>query len=118
MQAHKSVIFAVLQFTLRFAKIVTLDKLEFDKGGHAMKKWYQWLYMTFIFTVGGIVNYIDGRQIIASVIQVGITLTLAFTQFLCDKNGEKGKKVFDYINIVAIGLLVIWIMYLVFSVLR
>ncbi len=83
-----------------------------------MKKWYQWFYLSLGFAVGGIVNYLDGRQIIAAVIQVGITLTLGFIQFLCDKKGEKGKKVFNYISIAAIVLLIIWLIYLLLSVLR
>jgi len=83
-----------------------------------MKKWYQWFYLSIGFAVGGILNYIDGRQIIASVIQVGITSTLAFIQFLCDRKGEKGKKVFNYISIAAIVLLIIWLLYLVFSIVR
>lgn len=82
-----------------------------------MKKWYQWLYLSIVFAVGGILNYLDGRQIIAAIIQVGITVTLAFLQFLCDKRGEKGKKAFKYISIAAIVLLIIWLIYLVFSIL-
>lgn len=83
-----------------------------------MKKWYQWLYLSLAFAIAGILNYIDGRQIIASVVQVGITLTLAFIQFLCDTQGEKGKKVFNFISIVATVLLIIWLIYLVLSMLR
>ena len=83
-----------------------------------MKKWYQWFYLSFGFAVGGILNYLDGRQIVAAVIQVGITLTLGFTQFLCDKNGKKGKKVFNYVSIIAIVLLIIWLIYLVLSMVR
>lgn len=83
-----------------------------------MKKWYQWFYLSLGFAVAGISNYIDGRQIIASVFQVCITLALAFIQFLCDKKGEKGKKTFHYISIVAIILLIVGLIYLVFSMLR
>ncbi len=83
-----------------------------------MKKWYQWFGLSLIFAVGGILNYFDGRQIIASIIQVCITVTLAFIQFLCDKKGKKGKKVFNYISIAAIVLLIIWLIYLVLSMLR
>lgn len=82
-----------------------------------MKKWYQWFYLSLGFAVGGVLNYLDGRQIVAAVIQVSITLTLGFIQFLCDKNGEKGKKVFNYISIVTIVLLVIWLIYLVLGML-
>ena len=83
-----------------------------------MKKWYQWFYLSLGFAVGGMINYLEDKQIVAAVIQVGITLTFGFIQFHCDKKGEKGKKVFNYISIVAIVLLIIWLIYLVFSVLR
>ena len=83
-----------------------------------MKKWYQWFYLSLGFAVGGILNYIDGRQMTASVIQVGITLTLAFIQFLCEKKGEKGKKVFNYISMAAIVLLIIWLIYLLLNLSR
>jgi len=83
-----------------------------------MKKWYQWFYLSLAFTVGGILNYLDGRQITAAIIQVSITVALGFIQFFCDQKGEKGKKVFNYISIVAIVSLIIWLIYLVLSVLR
>ena len=83
-----------------------------------MKKWYQWFYLSLGFAVGGIINYLEDKQIVAAIIQVSITITLGFIQFLCDKKGEKGKKAFNYISIVAIVLLIIWLIYLVFSVLR
>ena len=57
-----------------------------------MKKWYQWFYLSLAFAIGGILNYIDGRQIIASVIQVCITLALALIQFLCDKKEKRARK--------------------------
>ena len=83
-----------------------------------MKKWYQWFYLSLAFTVGGILNYLDGRQITAAIIQVSITVALGFIQFFCDQKGEKGKKVFNYISIAAIVLLIIWLLYLVFSIVR
>ena len=82
-----------------------------------MKKWYQWFCLSLVFAVGGILNYLDGRQIIAAVIQVSVTVIFAFIQLLCDKKGEKGKKTFKYISIGTIALLIIWLLYLVFSTL-
>lgn len=70
-----------------------------------MKKWYQWLYLSLIFAAGGVLNYFTNRQITAAIIQVGITLFLAFCQLYCDKKGEKGKKVFSYISIAAVVLI-------------
>lgn len=83
-----------------------------------MKMWYQWFYLSLVYAFGGIINYLENKQIVGSVILVGITLTLGFIQFLCDKKGAKGKKVFNYISIVAIVLEIIWLIYLVFSALR
>jgi len=78
-----------------------------------MKKWYQWLYLSICFAAGGVLNYLDGRQIIAAVVQVSITVLMAFLQRFCDKKGEKGKKVFKYISIGIILLLVLWLLFLV-----
>ena len=83
-----------------------------------MKKWYQWFYLSIVFAIGGIINYFDGRQIIAAIVQVSITVVFGFIQFLCDRKGEKGKKVFKYISIAAIILLIIWMIYLVLSAVR
>lgn len=80
-----------------------------------MKKWYQWFYLSAGFALGGVVNYFDGKRIVASVMQVSITVILGFIQFFCDEKGEKGKKVFKYISIVTIILLVIWLAFLIFS---
>lgn len=77
-----------------------------------MKKWYQWFYLSLGFAAGGILNYFDGRSITPSLISVGIFLTLAIIQFLCEKKGEKGKKVFKYISVAVIILLVLWLLFL------
>ena len=76
-----------------------------------MKRWYQWFYLSLAFASGGVINYLDGRQIVAAVIQVSITATLAMIQFLCDQKGEKGRKVFNYISIAVIVLLIISMIY-------
>lgn len=72
-----------------------------------MKKWYQWFYLSLIFAAGGIWNSLEGRQIIAAVAQVGITASLGVVQFFCDRNGEKGRKIFRCISIVVCVLLVL-----------
>ena len=79
-----------------------------------MKKWYQWFYLSLAFAIGGVINYLDGRQIIAAVIQVSITAILAIIQFLCDQKDEKGRKAFDYISIAVIVLLIISMIYTLF----
>ena len=82
-----------------------------------MKKWYMWFGLSLIFAIGGLLNYLDGKQVIAAIIQVSVTIILAFAQLFCDKKGEKGKKVFSYISISAIALIVIWLLILIFQLL-
>lgn len=78
-----------------------------------MNKWYQWLYLSLCFAIGGIVNYLEGRQTVAAVVQVSITLAFAFIQLFCDQRGEKGKKAFRLISMVISILLIIWLISLV-----
>ena len=77
-----------------------------------MKRWYQWLYLSLAFAFGGFLNYLNGKQILASVLQVSLTAILALVQFLCDKNGERGKKTFQVISAIIAVLLVIWLIFL------
>ena len=73
-----------------------------------MKKWYLWLVLALVFAISGIMNYIDDRSV-AQVIQVSIAILLAFIQLICDKKGEKGKKIFNYIAMFLSIALGIWI---------
>lgn len=79
-----------------------------------MKKWFYWLYLSLGFGIGGTLSYLDGKRSIASFIPAIGTALLAIIQFFCDKNGEKGKRVFQYISIATMVLLAIWLIYLVF----
>jgi hypothetical protein len=101
-----------------YDNILVSRNQDFNKGGCFMKKWYQWFYLSLIFAIGGILSYFDGRGITAAIIQISITVILGFTQFLCDQKGETGKKVFKYISIAAIAILIIWMIYLALSILR
>lgn len=83
-----------------------------------MKKWYQWFTLSLIFAIGGLLNYLDGKRIIAAVIQVSITIILGFMQFFFDQKGEKGRKAFGHLCIVTTVLLIIWMIYLVLNALR
>ena len=66
-----------------------------------MKKWYLWLVLALVFAISGIMNYIDDRSVLAQVIQVSIAILLAFIQLICDKKGEKGKKIFNAVTSIA-----------------
>ena len=83
-----------------------------------MKKWYHWLFLALIFALGGVLNFLTDRQILASVIQVCITVALGFTQLFCERKGEKGKQVFGYITTAAILLLIALTVFLVLRALR
>ena len=77
-----------------------------------MKAWYQWFYLSLCYGVGGVINYYHNKRIISAIVGVCLTATLAFVQFFCDK---KGKKVFRYIGIGVIIILIIWVVYLIIS---
>ncbi len=69
-----------------------------------MKRWYLWFVLAGIQVIGGIINYFDGKTIIGSLIGAGVFGFMGITQFICERNGEKGKKVFRYISI---GVLIV-----------
>ena len=75
-----------------------------------MKKWYLWLVLALVFAISGVINFFDGRGVTAQIVQVAITVFLAFAQLICDKRGTAGKRVFKYICIVLLFLLILWIL--------
>ena len=77
-----------------------------------MKRWYQWFYLSLGFAAGGILSYCNGKSITPSLMSVAVFLILGLIQFLCEKKGEKGKKVFKYISVAVIILLVLWVLFL------
>lgn len=90
---------------------------SFPLRGDRMKKWYLWLVLALVFAVSGIINYFDGRSVLAQVIQVSIAVILAFIQLLCDRKGAKGKKLFNYIAMVLSAVLGIWIIAMIVDML-
>ena len=74
-----------------------------------MKKnqWYHWFLMAICWVIAGIINYFDGKSIVAAIIGTLLFTALGITQLLCEKHGEKGKKVFRYICIGTLVLLVV-----------
>lgn len=80
-----------------------------------MRQWYQWLYLSIGFGLGGLLNYLEGRKITAAILSVAIFVFLAFAQLICDKKGQKGKRAFHYICILAIILLAVWLLFLIFK---
>ncbi|MBQ7087874.1 MAG: hypothetical protein IJM96_10415 [Clostridia bacterium] len=80
-----------------------------------MKKWYLWFVLAAVYALGGVLNYLDGKSITGAIVQVSIASALAFIQFFCDRNGEKGKKTFKYIAIILVFALVGWIIWMIFG---
>lgn len=62
-------------------------------------RWYMWFILAGIWVIGGIVNYFNDKTIIGSLVAVGIFSFMGITQFICERQGEKGKKIFRYISI-------------------
>ena len=73
-------------------------------------KWYHWILISLCWVVGGIINYYDGKNIVAAIIGTLLFIALGIAQLLCEKHGEKGKKMFRYISI---GVLVLEIVALI-----
>jgi len=78
-----------------------------------MKKWYLWFGLALIYAIGGVINYFDGKSITAQIIQVSIVTALAFVQLFCDRKGEKGKKIFNFIALFLSVILLIWIIVMI-----
>ena len=70
-------------------------------------RWYIWFIQAGIWGIAGIINYFDGKKIIGSLIAVGIFSFMGIAQVICERNGEKGKKVFRFICIASIIVLVV-----------
>ena len=66
-------------------------------------KWYHWFLISLCWVIGAIINYFDGKENILMVIGTAFFIAVGITQFVCEKFGEKGKKVFRYI---IIGILI------------
>lgn len=81
-----------------------------------MKKWYHWFILTAIYAVGGAANLIEGKGLLGSGIQIALTVFLAFAQLLCERNGERGRKVYRVICGVVIAVLVVMLIYLLYSI--
>lgn len=75
-----------------------------------MKKWWMWFIQSGIWLLVLIVNAISKRSsavIFFNIFVVSMFAIMGVVQYLCEKNGEKGKKLFKKITIgVLIGMLV------------
>lgn len=64
--------------------------------------------------IAGMVNYFTGSDNYF-LFQIVLFLLLAPCQYICDKHGEKGKKIFKYICIAAIAVCLVYLAAVIFS---
>lgn len=83
-----------------------------------MKKWYYWLGLAGIWVLGSIMNYFEGRRITSTIIPLAIFLILALCQFICDKHGEKGARIFKYVCIGGVLMCIVFVLVLIFNALH
>ena len=74
-----------------------------------MKKWYYWLILTLIWIVAAVINYLDNKSIIGALVVCGVSLLFGLCQYFCDKHGDTGKKVMNYIYISCIILIAVFL---------
>ena len=74
-----------------------------------MKKWYYWLILTLIWIVAAVINYLDNKSIIGALVVCGVSLLFGLCQYFCDKHGDTGKKVMNYIYISGIILIAVFL---------
>lgn len=70
-----------------------------------MKEWVRWLILDICWIVITVMNIVKGQKgknvIIADVAIIGLFSVLVLAQYLCDKKGERGKKVMKALTAVA-----------------
>ncbi len=83
-----------------------------------MTKWYQWLYLALFCIAEMIVSCFKSFEsknyaAIFMGIMSGLMVVLGIVQFICEKKGEQGIKIFKYIRNIVILLLVVFVGYLI-----
>lgn len=75
-----------------------------------MKQWWMWFLQSGIWILVTIFNILDKRSSVLigwNILAVILFTLLGVIQYVCDKKGEKGKRVFKKICIGAIVIIVI-----------
>lgn len=85
-----------------------------------MPKWYQWLFFALSLVVSCILEdfrYFKNPTFVAVYYgtMIGIMIALSILQYICDKKGKKGEKVFTRIRNIVILLLAIFLGYLIIT---
>lgn len=81
-----------------------------------VKEWVRWLVLDICWIVITVMNIVKGQKsknvIIADIAIIGVFTLLVIAQLLCDKHGERGKKIMKALTIVT--CVVIALMFVLF----
>ena len=81
-----------------------------------MKEWVRWLVLDICWIVITVMNIVKGQKsknvIIADIAIIGVFTLLVIVQLLCDKHGERGRKIMKALTIVT--CVVIALMFVLF----
>ena len=81
-----------------------------------MKEWVRWLVLDICWIVITVMNIVKGQKskkvIIADIAIIGVFTLLVIAQLLCDKHGERGRKIMKALTIVT--CVVIALMFVLF----
>ena len=75
-----------------------------------MKKWWQWFLLTLVWLATALLNLRAHRSTAVIGYNLGIAgffAVLAVVQYVCDRHGEKGKRIFNRIAFLSTLLLVL-----------
>ena len=75
-----------------------------------MKKWWQWFLLTLVWLTTALLNLRAQRSMAVIGYHLGIAgffALLAIVQYVCDRRGEKGKRIFNRIALISTLLLVL-----------
>ncbi len=81
-------------------------------------KWYNWFIFAGIWILAAISNFFTNREFKHYLFQIILFLLLAPCQLICEKYGDKGKKIFKYICIGAIALCVLYLFIVIAGILK
>lgn len=81
-----------------------------------MKEWVRWLVLDICWIVITVMNIVKGQKsknvIIADIAVIGVFTLLVVAQLICDKHGERGRKIMKALTIVT--CVVIALMFVLF----
>ena len=69
-----------------------------------MKEWVRWLVLDICWIVITVMNIVKGQKsknvIIADIAIIGVFTLLVIAQLICDKFGERGKKIMKVLTLI------------------